>query len=91
MDEYIVFFASVTEEGDDGTFVDYPFLGGITDTKIKAEQLAKSITNDKSIPGAIIPKILPINTGTDQAIKIAQDYFRRLAVDMYDMEENRKK
>ena len=84
---YAIFFATVIDSSD-GLFVDSTYFGGVVETQEQALQLGKDITNDRNLPGVIIPKIVSANTfelGKAQAI--ATKYFNNLAKDIYEVEE----
>lgn len=94
--KHIILYACVTEEEDEEDeeielYVDYFFFGGIAPTKEIADQIAKSITNDRNIPGVVIPKIYVFDGDLEKVLKQANKYFNQMAVEMYDMAERRQK
>lgn len=90
--KHVVFFATIYDT-DDGIFVDFLYFGGITECKEDAEHIARRLTNDKNLPGAIVPKIFPLEDDTKFPLmhKIATKHFHKLANDMYDAEEARQR
>ena len=87
---YIVFFASVSD-GEEGIFVDYAYFGGMTYSREEAEILGKNIVNDKSLPGAILIKIVPVANTLNDAMSVAMKYFNCMAKDMYEVEDSRQR
>lgn len=89
---FVVFYATVNE-GENGTDVQSPFLGGITPRADDADKLAYDIVNDKAIPGTVIPKIL----GFDQINEFKKKYdfatkhFAQMTIDIYDYEVTQKR
>lgn len=90
---FVVFYACVIETDDDGIFVDSTYFGGTTITRPLAEELVRDITNDKNMPGAIVPKILSIAHFDEMHIAhdVAQRHFNNMAREMYSMEDINKR
>jgi hypothetical protein len=68
-------------------------LGGIVPRTIDADRLAYDIVNDKSIPGAVIPKILGFNQIDEFKKKydFAAKHFAQMTVDIHDYEMTQKR
>jgi len=90
--KYIVLYSCVVEE-DNELYVDLFFFGGTTKTKEEAEDLAKSITNDRNINGVIVPKVYQLVNDQmfPEILRRAHKYFNTMAIEMYDTEERRLK
>ncbi len=89
---YVVFYATVNE-GEKGTEVQSPFLGGIVPSSNDADLLAYDIVNDKSIPGTVIPKILGFNKLDEFKRKydFAAKHFVQMTVDIHDYEMTQRR
>jgi len=90
---YVILYACIITDDENGLFVDHTFLGGIAPNKIQAEEVAKDITNDKSIPGTTISRILSIESQYElpKVMSMTNKYFHEMANEMYDMEAQREK
>lgn len=90
---FAVFYAVIVEDDEEGIFVDSPYFGGVSHHKPQAEQLARHITNDRSMQGAIITKIYPFNLyeGLRQPHELATRQFNQMAKEMYDAEETQRR
>lgn len=86
MNPFVIFYVTVSDD-EDGFNMDGPYFGGKTSTKDQADAMAKVITNNKSIPGVVITKILPLKDGMRETIKIAQRQFDRMAEEMHEMDQ----
>lgn len=86
---FAVFYACVIETEDDGIFVDSTYFGGTAHTREVANVLVQDITNDKNIQGAVVPKVLLIDTHEELSVAhdVAQKQFTQMARDMYAVEE----
>lgn len=84
--EFVVYYASVIDDEEDGIFVNAPFLGGFSETREGADVLAKDIVNDRSLPGVVITKIFPC-PDREQILSLATKQFNQMARDMYDVED----
>jgi len=89
---FVVFYA-IVNEGENGTEVQSPFLGGVTQTLENAERLAYSIVNDKSMPGTVIPKVLGPFYYNDfkKRYDFAVKHFIEMAKDINDYEMTQKR
>jgi hypothetical protein len=89
---YVVFYATVNE-GENGTEIQSPFLGGIVPGPNDADLLAHDIVNDKSISGAVIPKILGFNKIDEFKKKydFTVKHFAQMTVDIHDYEMTQKR
>lgn len=85
--EFVVYYASVIDDEEDGIFVNAPFLGGFSITREGADILAKDIVNDRLLPGVIITKIFPCSD-RGQILSLATKQFNQMARDMYDVEDS---
>jgi hypothetical protein len=90
---YVILYACIITDDENGLFVDHTFLGGIAYSRNQAEEVVRDITNDKSIPGTTISRILPLESRTElpKIMTTTNRYFHGLANDMYDMEAQREK
>jgi hypothetical protein len=88
--KYAVFFANIQEVDDVLVVNEFCFVGKVND-RATAEKLARDIVDDNNIHGAIIPKIIPIQDGMRKAVEIAGKYFRKMATEIADIEERKKK
>lgn len=93
MISYAVFYAVVTDDDEAGIFVDAPYFGGSTATKEHAEMLARCLTNDKTLPGTIIPKIYAYRRyeTINSALEMASRQFKQMMHDMYSQEEMQRR
>lgn len=87
--DFIVIYGKVTEDKEDGIFFHYPFFGGETDSLQKAEQIARTLVNDKTKQAIVIPHIFHMKRGEDLSdiMEQAKKRFRRMEADMYECEE----
>lgn len=87
MEKFVIFYVSVLDE-DKGIFVDGPYLGGVCLSKDMADFLARDLTNDKQLPGTVMPKVYAFDSylGVGPSHYLAKNQFQRMAEDMYDME-----
>jgi cell division protein YceG involved in septum cleavage len=90
--KYVVLYSCVSEEEGE-IFVDVFFFGGKVDTREDAEELAKCIVNDRSINGAVVPKIYPIDHDymMNEIISRATKYFNTLANEMYALDDQKQR
>jgi hypothetical protein len=86
VDRFAVFYACMIDDDDAGIFVDYPFFGGIASSEEEVNQLMRSLTNDRNLPGAVIPKKYRINNMAD-VLEVAKRQFKQLTKDVYAMED----
>jgi hypothetical protein len=92
MSRSVVIYGIVIDTDQDGVFLDYPYLGGITDTPAEAEALARALSGDKSIPGTVMARVYDMNSsGLEHAKKLACYQFCQQARNMYDMEDQQQR
>ena len=87
MGKFVVYYATITEDDEAGVFVDYPFFGGTAQNKEEAERLSRSLTNDRTLPGAIVAKIYEDTNTFEETMIRANKQFKQLSNDMYQMED----
>jgi hypothetical protein len=87
---YAVFFTSIQDVDDVLVVNEFCFAGKVSD-RAAAEKLARNIVDDNNIHGAIIPKIVPLREGMRKSVEIAGKYFRKMATEIADIEERKKK
>ena len=78
---------AVIFDTDDGILVDGPFLCGDLRQKELAEKVATDLSNDKTMPGAVVVKINEY-TNKSEAIKIINKYFSNMIKNIYEQERN---
>jgi hypothetical protein len=88
---YAVFFATVVDIPSDGIFVDATYIGGESDSEQEATLLGKNLVNDRSLPGTILIKVIPLRNGLYKAQSMAIKHFNDLARDMYAAEDAKDK
>jgi hypothetical protein len=91
---YSIFYIVITDYDSDDLDIDGPYFGGSTDKEDIAERIARSLTNDKSLPGVVITK--KFNNGSLKEMQDqARKQFYRLSDEMSDahktMMRSRKK
>jgi hypothetical protein len=87
---HFVFYITIVDTDKDGIFADGPFFGGETFDQPSADDLARDLVNDKSIPGTVIPKVYAYNANYQSFPDItvlATKQANRMIVDLYDQEE----
>ena len=90
--KFVVFYITVVDTDEDGVVIDGPYLGGVMQTKPLAEELARCLTNDRTLPGAVMTKLLSFGpNGIQGALKLARKQFFRLSDEMQDMEVIQKR
>jgi hypothetical protein len=78
-----VFYITITDYDSDDLDIDGPYFGGVADDEIAAERIARSLTNDKSLPGVVITK--KFNNGSLKEMQEqARKQFYRLSDEMSD-------
>ena len=93
---YSIFYIVITDYDSDDLVIDGPYFGGSTDKEDIAERIARSLTNDKSLPGVVITKKFGSSYGSLKEMQEqARKQFYRLADEMSDahktMMRSRKK
>jgi hypothetical protein len=88
MKKFAVFYISVLDYPD-GIFVDGPYFGGTCSVEDQANLLSRNLTNDRQLPGTIMPKVYSYDScaGISKSLSLAKTHCIRLAKDMYEMEE----
>lgn len=82
---YAVLYGVVID-GDE-LFFDVVFIGGLVNTLDEAADLARDITDDKSLPGSVITKTYPFDSSVGEIQSLAHKQFCQTAIEMYDVEE----
>lgn len=91
MTKCAVIYGIVLDTELDGIFLDFPFLGGVVDSQPQAEALARSITEDRGIPGTVIVRIYSIDDDLGQVRAMALKQFNQTALEIYDVEEQQER
>lgn len=82
---YVIFYAILVDSDKEGVFVDGPFFGGEAHTPQMADCIAKDLSNDRTLSGAVIPKVLKRNEQNRKSVlRVARRYFDNIARDVYD-------
>jgi len=78
-----IFYIVITDYDSDDLVIDGPYFGGSTKDEIVAERIARSLTNDKSLPGVVITKKFS-NGSLKEMQEQSRKHFYGLADEMYD-------
>ena len=89
--KYVVAFARISVDKQDGIIMHGVFFGGIGDTFIEATQIARECVNNIR-GGAIIPKILQMSNDENiiDVLYNAADKFEQITKNMLEVHEHLK-
>jgi L-arabinose isomerase len=76
------------DDDEAGIFVDHLYFGGITTSEDHADKIIRALTNDRSLPGAVVPrKYKSASKDISNIIEKARKQFKQFSKDIYDMED----
>lgn len=82
---YAVLYGVVLD-GDE-LFFDVVFMGGMVNTLDEAADLARDVTDDKSLPGPVFTKTYPFENSVGEIQSLAHKQFCQMAIELYDVDE----